>query len=178
MIVVMPLYAQAIYKSSETTVSFFAGTSIEDINAVSTKATSFFNTQSGEVIVNIPMTSFQFDRSLMKDHFNENYVESEKYPKAEFKGTIRNNGEIDWQSLSAKTVLVDGTLTMHGVSKIRTLEVQISSVEKGFVVTSDFYVPLADHNIDRPQLLWEKLADQVEVKVKIIYAAYKPVSPR
>src|SRR5689334_17694882 len=82
--------AQPIYRSTSSAVSFFAGTPIEDIDAKNEKSVSFINTATGEVIVSIPNTAFEFRRPLMQDHFNENYMESSRFPKSEFKGKIDN----------------------------------------------------------------------------------------
>lgn len=172
-LVMLSSYSQGIYRSTASDISFFAGTAIEDINAVSEKAVSFLNIETGEVVVSIPIRSFHFDQSLMEEHFNENYIESEKYPKAEFKGTIRNSSSLNWKSSTTMTIVVDGTLSLHGVSRTRTFELHATGTDRKILVTSDFIVPLADHNIDRPKLLWEKLTDQVEVKVKITYEQYQ-----
>lgn len=169
-------YSQHIYKSSASQISFFAGTPIEDINAVSDKATSFLDTQKGEVVVSIPMTSFQFRESLMQEHFNENYVESTKYPKGEFKGKVNDLKSINWTSADTIRFTAIGSFTIHGVAKPKQIEVRLINQNGKLWVSSNFKIALADHNIDRPKILWEKLADEVEVKVKITYEPYTPVA--
>jgi len=170
--------AQNIYKCTESNISFFAGTSVEDIDAVSTQASSFLNIETGEVAMSIPMNSFKFKESLMQEHFNENYVESEKYPKAEFSGKIENPTKVDWKQSSPVTVSVTGNLKIHGVSKPRTLTAQVTNRNGKLEVTSDFRIALEDHQIDRPRILWEKLAEEVDVKLKITYEVYKSNTTR
>lgn len=171
-------HSQPVYKSANSNIEFFAGTAVEDIDAVSSQAISFLNIESGEVAVSIPMTSFKFERSLMQEHFNENYVESDKYPKAELKGKIKDPATINWNSRDTLTMTVHGSLTMHGVTKDRDLVVKVLNTGRTLKAFSTFKVPLADHNIDHPKLLWEKLAEEVIVKVQINYEPYKSLGSR
>jgi hypothetical protein len=170
--------AQSIYKSVQSNVSFFAGTPVEDINAVSTQANSFLNLETGEVVVRIPMTSFVFEESLMQEHFNENYIESGKYPNAEFTGKIENVSQLNWKESNAFNITVAGTLKIHGVAKPRTISVELTKQNGKIEAISNFQIALEDHKIDRPRILWEKLADKVDVKLKFIYEVYKASANR
>jgi hypothetical protein len=163
---------QKIYTATTSTITFFAGTPVEDIDAVNKKAVSFLNIESGEVVVSIPNREFHFKRALMEDHFNENYMESEKYPKSEFKGSIDNPTGIQWNA-GEYDITVTGTLSIHGVSKRRTLPAHIRIGGEKIDTEMKFNIPLADHHIDRPQILWEKLAETVEVHATITYEPYK-----
>ncbi len=166
-------FSQQLYRSSQSTVSFFAGTPIEDIDAKNEKALSFINIATGEVIVSIPNTAFEFRRPLMQDHFNENYMESGKFPKSEFKGKIDNPGSIAWGSSQQYDITVTGKLIIHGIEKTRTLPAHIKCEKDRLLAELQFKVALADHNIDRPKILWEKLADTVNVRANFRYELYK-----
>lgn len=169
----IPMAGQSIYISKSNTVSFFAGTSVEDIDATNTKALSLLNITTGEITISIPNKEFHFKRSLMEEHFNENYMESDKYPKSEFKGKINNIEKYDLLTDGPFQVTVTGTLTVHGVAKERTLDVQVQRKDGKLQGETKFKVALADHKIDRPKILWEKMAENVDITASFIYELYK-----
>src|SRR6187397_701119 len=86
-----PLQAQDVFIDSKGTCSFFASTALEDIDATSTQTVGALNTKTKSVYFKVKMETFIFRRSLMQEHFNENYMESEKFPYGTFKGTINEN---------------------------------------------------------------------------------------
>jgi polyisoprenoid-binding protein YceI len=100
-------------------VSIFSSTPVEDIKAASTAGTAVLVTQTQELAIQVPIKSLEFDKKMMQEHFNENYMESEKYPLAKFKGTIEP--KIDWKKDGEYPVLAKGVLTVHGVDKPRTI---------------------------------------------------------
>lgn len=165
--------AQSIYAAKSSKVSFFAGTAVEDIDAVNDQSISFINLTTGEVIVSIPNEKFHFRRPLMEEHFNENYMESGKFPKSEFKGKIGNIEKIKWESGQAYDAEVTGVLNIHGVSRSRTIPVHISCLTERLDAELKFSITLADHNIDRPRILWEKLAETVDVHANFTYEPHK-----
>lgn len=162
----------SIYISKTNTISFFAGTPVEDINAENTKSVSLMNIQTGEVTISIPNKEFHFKRALMEEHFNENYMESDKFPKSEFKGKIQDIDKLDLTAGTPISITVSGILTIHGVAKIRTLNVTLQKTGNQIKGETKFTIPLADHRIDRPQILWEKLAENVDVTANFIYEPY------
>ena len=105
-----------LYSSNKSDVSFFSKTPLQDIDAKNTRANSIINLSNRELVVRIPVSSFQFKNKLMQEHFNENYLESEKFPYATFKGKIIG---FDAKKLSTSKVAFDieGDLTIHGVTK-------------------------------------------------------------
>lgn len=173
LMVCAPTFAQPVYGSTQSAITFFAGTPVEDIDATNSKSISFLNTDTGEVTISIPNYEFRFKQSLMEEHFNENYMETGKFPKSEFKGKIDDVKDIDWQRPTVQTITVSGTLIIHGVAKERTFSVTLHRKDRAIVAETKFSIPLADHNIDRPKLLWEKLAENVNVHATITYEPYK-----
>jgi polyisoprenoid-binding protein YceI len=147
-------------------IKFFSDAAIEDITAENTKASSIFNEATGDVVFSIPIKEFEFEKSLMKEHFNEKYMESEQFPKAIFDGKISG-----YQSSAGgeQKAVASGKLTIHGV----TQEVQISgTMEKAnaaIKMKAKFIVKLTDYKIKIPQLLWKNIAEEVEVTVEFNY---------
>ncbi|NOT76884.1 MAG: YceI family protein [Cyclobacteriaceae bacterium] len=164
--------AQSLYQATSSKISFFAGTPVEDIDAINTKAWSFFNSTTGEISINIPIKDFHFKRPLMEEHFNENYLESSKYPKAQFKGKIKDVEKINFKSIESIEISITGTLTLHGVSKETEINVVLHSEDGKIQGETKFFITLSDYKIDRPKILWEKLAEKVNVTAAFTYEPY------
>ena len=150
----------------KSTVSFYSDAPMEAIKAENLKSASLFNMTTGDIVFSIPIADFEFEKDLMKKHFNEKYLESEKYPKATFQGKIIGfktdvNGE---QETSAK-----GKLTMHGVTKEIEVQGIIDLTNNKPHIKANFKIHIADYNIKIPQLLWKNIAEEVEVKVEFNY---------
>jgi len=153
------------YVSEMSVITFFSEAAIEDIKAENSKANSMYNTQTGDIAFSVPIREFQFEKKLMKEHFNEKYMESEKYPKATFSGKLDGpSGTVGVHEVKAK-----GKLVIHGV----TMEVEIPGMleitEQHILMKSKFIVRLKDYNIMIPQLMWQNIAEQVEVSIEFTY---------
>ncbi len=107
----------------------------------------------------------------MEEHFNENYLESEKFPNAIFKGKIQES--IDWTKVGTYDVSAKGILTIHGVSKERILNGKVTIDKNKIVLNSDFDVMLVDHKIDVPKLVFAKIAEKIKVQNKFEYVILK-----
>jgi polyisoprenoid-binding protein YceI len=111
------------------------------------------------------MNSFKgFNSALQKEHFNENYMESERFPYASFEGKIIE--DIDYDKPGTYNVRSKGNLTVHGVTQERIIKVDLVIKEKSITIKSNFSVLLADHNIPIPKVVHEKLASEIKVEVK------------
>jgi len=154
------------FKSTQSTVVFFSEAAIEDIAATNSRATSLFDASTGEVAFLVPIGGFQFEKTLMQQHFNEKYMESHKFPTASFEGKITG---FEKAMKGSPTVHAKGKLTIHGQTKEVEAEGTIAVVESGLVLTSSFFVELADYKIKIPRLLWQNIAEKVEVKVHFKY---------
>src|SRR5688572_12469997 len=150
----------------KSNVVFFSDALIEDITATNKKSSGIFNTENGDIVFSIPISSFKFAKSLMQEHFNEKYMESDKYPKATFQGKIAG---FDPNAKGPQQLKANGKLTIHGITNEveipGTLEVQ----DKKLVMNTKFMVKLADYKITIPQLLWQNIAEQVEVTGEFTY---------
>lgn len=167
------LSSQDLYSLKSGKINFFAGTPVEDIDGTNSKATSFLNTKTGEVVISMPNTEFIFKSGLMQEHFNENYMESEKYPKSEFKGKILNIADYDLTKPGEYKVQVEGNLLIHGITKPKKVDAIIVNKDGKLQIDSKFQIALADHNIERPKIVWEKIAENVQITLNLLYELYK-----
>jgi hypothetical protein len=149
------------YRSSSGLVQFNASTPLEDIRAVNNHVNVIL-TDTGELAVVLLVSEFEFPRKLMQEHFNENYIESEKYPKSYFVGTTN---EFDFQSLGEDTtkISITGDLNLHGVTKKITVQANINKITDGIVLKSSFIIRPEDFEVAIPTLMFKKIAREVEV---------------
>ena len=155
------------YVSEKSLVSFYSHATIEDITARNTKSSSIFNTATGEIVFSIPTNEYQFAKSLMKEHFNsDKYMDSEKFPKSTFQGTITGFQPTTTGEQQAKA---NGKLTIHGVTKDVEIPGVLEFRKDKVIMKSSFIIKLDDYQITRPQLLWQNIAEQVEVKAEFTY---------
>ena len=154
-------------------VSFFSDAPLEEIEAKNTSATSVLDTQSGRVEFAILIKAFQFKKALMQEHFNENYMESSKYPKATFKGQIINANEINFSKDGEYPAKVKGTLTIRGKSQETETDGTISVQAGQISATSSFEVAIADYDISVPSVVRDNIADIVRIDVNVNYEPLK-----
>ena len=150
-------------------VTFFSSAPMEDIEAHNQQAVSVLDTGSGELVASMLMRSFNFKKALMEEHFNENYVESHRYPKATFKGRISNISEVDLSQDGKYTLDIAGEITLHGVTQ--PLTVQAEAVVNNGVIQARATFPLTvrDFKIEIPRLVINNIAEVVEVSVAFNY---------
>ena len=118
------IMAQDLFQVRESEVSFYSDSPLEKIEAVNTKNKSFFKKSTKTVAIVITIVNFKFEEPLMEEHFNENYMESEKFPTATFKGEI--NEDIDFSKDGTYDASATGKLTLHGVEQERTIKGKIT----------------------------------------------------
>jgi polyisoprenoid-binding protein YceI len=157
------------YTAEKSFVSFYSKAAIEDITAQNTKSQSIFNSATGDIVFVIPTQDFEFAKSLMKEHFNEKYMDTEKYPKSTFQGKLSG---FDIKATGAQQAKANGKLTIHGVTQEIEIPGTMEVVDGKLVMKSSFIVKLETYNIMRPQLMWQNIAEQVEVKIEF---TYKPI---
>ena len=150
-------------------ISFFSGTPIENIEAISNSASTVFDLSSGKIQWAVLIKSFEFEKALMQEHFNENYMESSKYPKAKFSGSIKNLSEIPLEKDGTYTVDISGTLNIHGIEKDVIASASFT-VENGAVsAQSVLKVQVADFGIEIPSVVKDNIAKEIEIKIKANY---------
>jgi hypothetical protein len=160
-------YSQVSYTTKTAQINLFSSTPFEDIAAQSKSGLSVFIPKMKQILFKLPIKSLAFQRPLMQEHFNENYMESDKYPDALFKGTFTE--EIDFTQDGNYSVSVKGLLTIHNVTKERIIS-GVISVKKGIpTITSTFDVLCEDHQIKIPSVVFQKIAEKIKITVKANY---------
>ena len=141
--------------------------SFEEVKAKNESVTCVVNIKTGEIASLALMRGFRFKVALMEEHFNENYMESDKYPKATFNGKIQ---DFDWNSIGStpKEFKMKGILEVHGKSKEITTSVFLRKVDNGLEIISDFKVDIKDFNINIPKVISMKVAETVNIKTNFL----------
>ncbi|MEI8279941.1 MAG: YceI family protein [Bacteroidota bacterium] len=160
-------YAQK-YMTRSGKISFFATGGTEKIEAINNEVASILDSKSGDVVFQVPVKSFKFASALMEEHFNENYIESDKFPKSDLKGKVSNISEVNFEKDGAYKVTVVGKLTMHGVTKEVSVPGTITVKGKQITLSSKFKVLLADYEIKIPSVVKDKIAKDAEITVNSI----------
>lgn len=160
-----------VFISSSSKISFSAETSMENIEAKNVKSSSLLNTKANQLVFQIPIRAFKFEKNLMEEHFNENYLETEKYPKASFNGNI--NEEVDLSKDGTYEVTATGKLLIHGVEKERTLTGTITRNGNEISLAGEFKIVLADHQIKIPKVVIANIPEEIDVKVSVVYKPYE-----
>jgi len=165
--------AQDKYFTRDGHIDFFSSTSVEDIKANNNKVTCVLDAETGDMEFAVLMKAFEFKKALMEEHFNENYVESEKFPKSTFKGKILNIGEIDFTKDGSFPAVVNGNLTIHGESHEVDAKGTIDIKGEDVRVLSEFHVSPEDYNIEIPGVVREKIAKELLITVDVVLKPFK-----
>lgn len=160
-----------IYMAKSCEIGFFSASPLENIEAINKASKPLINIATNDVQIKMVMSAFVFEKPLMQEHFNENYMESEKIPNAFFKGKI--NEKIDWAKDGEYKVTVTGKLTIHGVDKDRTIDGLVTVKGSTMMINTKFNVHIADHGVKVPSLYIQNIAEDVEVKVNAILEPFK-----
>ncbi|MEQ8629238.1 YceI family protein [Ekhidna sp.] len=157
------------YKTDSTYIRFFSDAPMEDIEALNVSVSSIIDAAKKTIVIVVPIKSFSFQKKLMQEHFNENYLESDQYPNAIFRGKIQ-----DWGGNTGKTeASATGTLEIHGVTQDVTIAGTLSFNKKQIILETVFPIRLADYDIKIPKAVFYKIAEEVEVTAKLQYKPYE-----
>lgn len=160
------VYSQK-YMTRNGHIRFFSSAPLEDIEAHNRQVNAALDAENGDFVFRVLIRSFEFEKALMQEHFNENYMESHKFPNASFQGKITNLSEIDFTKNGTYEATVEGKLTIHGVTN--------DIVEKGTFTVKDgviegfskFNVKVADYDIKIPTAVVDNIAESIEVTVDV-----------
>jgi hypothetical protein len=159
------------YISEKNKISFFSKAPLENIEAHTYKSISILDTETGEIVFSVPIKTFEFEKALMQEHFNENFMESGKYPRAKFKGKI-----VDFEMKAGKQqVVAEGKLEIHGVTKEVSISGDIEVSDQTVRVTAQFPVRVADHNIKIPRIVASNIAEVVDVTLDFNYVPHEEI---
>ena len=156
----LPFQEETRFIIENSKIEFYSYAPLEDIQAVNTESIGAIDIESGEFIIKIPVSSFEFPNKLMQKHFNDSYLETDKYPECIFRGTLKGNK-------------ATGEITLHGVTK--NIEIPINKIEeeKKISITTEFKIALKDHKIKVPRILFQNIAEEIEVKVSSTFTEFQ-----
>ncbi len=159
-------YSQEKYFTKTGKIQFFSKTVAENVDATNRSAAVIHDSKTGDLQFAVLMKGFEFKKALMQEHFNREYVESDKFPKAEFKGQIVNNSEIKYTADGTYPAKVKGKLTLHGITK----EIETAgtiTVKNGKITTAaTFNIQLPDYSIKVPAVNRSQISDNIKINVE------------
>jgi len=157
------------YFTKDGKISFYSDTPMEKIEANNTKAVSVYDVSTGQLEFAALIKAFQFEKALMQEHFNENYLESNTYPKATFKGKVTEPGAVDFGKDGKYQVQVAGELTIHGVTKQVSTPATFQVTNGHISGSASFNIEVEEYGIKIPSIVREKIAKEVKIDVQSDY---------
>ena len=154
-------------------ISFFGSTPLENIKAENNQVASILDAANGDLVFQGLIKSFHFEKKLMEEHFNENFVDSDKYPRFQFKGKILNISEVNFSKSGTHNADVRGEMTINNITRQIEAKGTLELLENAVVGKSKFNIRPEDYNIKIPGVLREKVAKEMEVTVD---ARYSPMN--
>ena len=154
------------FMTKTASIDFISKTPLETFTAINKSSACLYDATNGSLDCVVQIKSFVFEKQLMQEHFNENYMESEKFPKATFKGKINGLNAVQIGKEGNYPVDIEGQLTLHGVSKNIKEKGRINVNAKGIQLEGQFQVAPTDYNIAIPGAVKDKIAKEVVIHVK------------
>lgn len=165
---VQNVYAQKVYATKTGQLFFNATGGLEKIAAINNQVDTKFVETTGQIIFGVLIKGFKFENQLMEDHFNENYMESTQFPKADFKGYIKNIKEVDFTKDATYPIQIEGTLTIHGTPQKVSTNGTLQINEGKPAIVGEFSVKIKDYGI-KGLYIGEKIANEAKIKVNCKY---------
>ena len=165
----MFINGQNRYLTKSGAINFYSKATMEDITADNNQVLSIIDADKGKMAIQILMKSFLFEKALMQEHFNENYVESDKYPKATFSGDILNFEAINETESKQK---VKGNITIHGITKEIIIDANFTKKDDSILVDGSFIIEIDDFNISIPAIVSKKIAKSIKVTFEFNHKPY------
>jgi polyisoprenoid-binding protein YceI len=149
-------------------IRFYSDAPAEKIEAINRQVNAALDVSTGSLVFNVLMKSFTFEKALMQEHFNEKYVESDKFPTATLVGTVINIKDVNFAKNGSYPVIVEGKLTLHGVTKQITEKGTISVANGTVTAMSVINILLSDYGITIPDMVVSKLSNKIEITVNLV----------
>jgi hypothetical protein len=165
---VAAVQAQKVFTKNGS-INFNSKTTMETIDATSNQVTSVLVPGTGDIQFSVQIKSFHFKKALMEEHFNETYMESDKYPKSTFKGKITDLSKVNFTKDGSYAVTVSGDLNLHNTTQKATTNGTITVKGGKISATASFVVKLADYKIDVPKVVRSNISETVTVTVNCAY---------
>ena len=162
-VVILLFYSTQVYSQKficdDGEVSFFSSAPMEDISARNNKVKAIYDSNTKELVFQLKITDFMFPNKLMQEHFNENYLESDIYPKSTFTGKVL--------SQNLEEAQVEGDLNIHGITNRINVKGVLRKERDKINISAGLIVSLADYNIDIPKIVMYKIAEDIEISVNV-----------
>ncbi len=166
-------FSQSTFFTRSGHIYFISHTDVIDIDADNHQVASFLNIETGKIQFAVLIKSFKFSLATAKEHFNESYMESDRFPKAEFKGEIVNADSLNLKKEGTCNVIVKGDITIRGISKNIKVPGELT-IENGKInAVSEFELSISDFNISVPKIVENRVAKIVQLRVNMNYTLYK-----
>lgn len=157
------------YIERQGKITFFSYTPVENIQATSNQALSIFYADSNQIVMEVLMRTFTFKKSLMYEHFNESYIESDLHPRAYLKAEV-----VDFDpTLDTQTRIIKGDFTLRGISKPIEIKTNIIKSSNGFQFQGELEVKIDDHDIKVPKVLAANIAKKIQVSFNFQFEPYE-----
>tara|TARA_B100001027_G_scaffold215710_1_gene190259 strand:+ start:1411 stop:1914 length:504 start_codon:yes stop_codon:yes gene_type:complete len=148
------------YTIKSSKIEFYSYAPLEDITAVNTESIGAIDLSTNEFLIKIPVSAFEFPNKLMQKHFNDSYLETDKYPECLFRGKILDD-------------MAEGDITLHGQTKKLLVPITFNQSNDIIEIKTEFNIVLDDFKIKVPRLLFQNIAENINVKVESIFSKYK-----
>ena len=160
-IFILLIYSSNLYSqrfiTKDAEISFFSEAPIEDISAINNKVSAVYDDETKQLVFQLNISDFIFPKPLMQEHFNENYLESDKFPKASFSGNIGMLNEVS---------IATGTLKIHGESNEVEVKGALVEINDSIMIDATFTIQLKDYKIKIPKIVMYNIAEEIEVTIK------------
>lgn len=156
------------YLTKTGKIKFHSDAPLEKIEAINNQVNAALDVTTGDFVFKVIIKSFEFEKALMQEHFNENYLESAKFPNAQFIGKVTNISAMNFTKNASFDAQVEGTLTMHGVKKPIKATGTLQSKDGKIIGKSTFKLKVKDYDISIPTAVVKNIAEEVEITVDII----------
>lgn len=160
-------YTQA-YVTKNGMIRFYSEAPVEKIEAVNRQVNTALLVPTGDFVFKVLIKSFNFEKALMQEHFNENYLESDKYPEATFLGKITNIKDINFTKEGTYPSTVEGKLTIHGQTQLVKQNGTIEIKNGAVTARTKFNILLSDYHISVPNTLVNNISKSIEVTVEVM----------
>ena len=145
------------YLTKSASISFFSEAPLEDISAKNSKVSAVYDVETKQLVFQLNISDFIFPKPLMQEHFNENYLESDKFPKSSFSGFI---GQLNDGAIAT------GTLKINGVANEVEVNGSLEKTSDSLIINATFVIQLKDYKIKIPRVVMYNIAEEIEVTVK------------
>lgn len=155
------------YVTKNGHIKFFSAAAAENIEANNNQVNCALDASNGNLVFKVLIKSFEFEKALMEEHFNENYLESDKYPNSTFSGSIKNLAEIKLDQNGEYKAVVKGNLSIHGITKEVEQEGKLITKDGKVSLVAVFKVKLEDYKVKIPKTVAENIAEEIEITVDV-----------